>query len=32
MIFMGGPKIAEEWDGDTTFSPTNSSKELLNVE
>ena len=32
MIFMGGPKIAEEWDGDTTFSPTNSSKELLNAE
>ena len=32
MIFMGGPKIAKEWDGDTTFSPTNSSKELLNVE
>ena len=32
MIFRGSPKIAEEWDGDTTFSPTNSSKELLNVE
>ena len=28
----GGPKIAEEQDGETTFSPTNSSKEQLNTE
>ena len=24
--------MAEEWDGKTTFSPTNSSKEQLNAE
>ena len=24
--------MAEEWDGETTFSPTNSSKEHLNAE
>ena len=24
--------MAEEWDGETTFSPTNSSKEHLSVE
>ena len=23
----GGPKMAEEYDGETTFSPTNSSKD-----
>ena len=28
----GGPKMAEEWDGETTFSPTNSSKDHLNAE
>ena len=28
----GGPKMAEEQDGETTFSPTNSSKEHLNAE
>ena len=28
----GGPKIAEEYDGETTFSPTNTSKEHLNAE
>ena len=28
----GGPKMAEEQDGETTFSPTNSSKEHLNIE
>ena len=27
----GCPKMAEEWDGETTFSPTNSSKEHLNA-
>ena len=28
----GGPKMAEEQDGETTFSPTNSSKEHLSTE
>ena len=28
----GGAKMAEEQDGENTFSPTNSSKEHLNVE
>ena len=28
----GGPKMAEEHDGETTVSPTNSSKEYLNAE
>ena len=28
----GGPKMVEEQDGETTFSPTNSSKEHLNTE
>ena len=28
----GGAKMAEEQDGETTFSPTNSSKEQLNAE
>jgi len=28
---MGSPKMAEEYDGETTFSPTNSSKEHLNT-
>ena len=28
----GGPKTVEEQDGETTFSPTNSSKDHLNVE
>ena len=28
----GGPKIAEEQDGETTFSPTNSSKDHLHAE
>ena len=28
----GGPKMAEEYDGENTFSPTNSSKEHLNIE
>ena len=30
----GSPKMAkmEEWDGETTFSPTNASKEHLNAE
>ena len=28
----GGPKMVEEQDGQTTFSPTNSSKEHLNTE
>ena len=27
-----GAKMAEEQDGETTFSPTNSSKEHLNAE
>ena len=27
----GGVKKAEEEDGETTFSPTNSSKEQLNM-
>ena len=26
------PKMVEEWDGETTFSPTNSSKDHLNAE
>ena len=29
---LGGAKIAEEWDGKTTFSPTNLLKEHLNAE
>ena len=28
----GGVKMAEEYDGETTFSPTNSSKEQLKGE
>ena len=28
----GGAKMAKEEDGETTFSPTNSSKEHLNAE
>ena len=28
----GGPKMAEEQDRETTFSPTNSSKEHMNAE
>ena len=28
----GGPMMAKEQDGETTFSPTNSSKEHLNTE
>ena len=28
----GGPKMAEEQDGETTFFPTNSSKEYFNAE
>ena len=28
----GGPKLGEEQDGETTFSPTNSSKDHLNTE
>ena len=28
----GSPKTAEEQDGETTFSPTNSSTEHLNAE
>ena len=28
----GGAKMVEEYDGETTFSPTNSSKEQLNAE
>ena len=28
----GGPKMVEEYDGETTFSPTNSSKDHLNAE
>ena len=28
----GGPKMAEEQDGEITFSPTNLSKEHLNAE
>ena len=28
----GGAKMAEEQDGENTFSPTNSSKEHLNTE
>ena len=31
-ICRGGAKMAEEWDGDTNFSPTNSSKEQLNAQ
>ena len=31
-ITTGGAKMAEEQDGENTFSPTNSSKEHLNVE
>ena len=28
----GGPKVVEEYDRETTFSPTNSSKDHLNAE
>ena len=28
----GGAKMVEEWDRETTFSPTNSSKEQQNSE
>ena len=28
----GGAKMVEEQDGETTFSPTNASKEHLNAE
>lgn len=28
----GDPKMAEEYDGETTFPPTNSSKEHVNAE
>ena len=28
----GSPKMAEEQDGETNFSPTNSLKEYLNAE
>lgn len=31
-ILEGGPKVAEKQDGETTFSPTNSSKDYLNTE
>ena len=31
-VLEGGPKMAKEYDGETTFSPTNSSKEHLNSE
>ena len=30
--YRGGAKMAEEQDGENTFSPTNSSKEHLNAE
>ena len=30
--FGGSPKMVEEQDGETTFSPTDSSKEHLNAE
>ena len=29
---IGSPKMAEEYDGETTFSPTNSLEEHLNAE
>ena len=32
MRSRGSPKMVEEKDGETTFSPTNSSKDHLNVE
>ena len=28
----GGPKMVKEQEGETTFSPTNSSEEYLNAE
>ena len=31
-LAWGGSKMAEEQDGETTFSPTNLSKEQLNAE
>ena len=31
-ILEDGPKMAEEYDRETTFSPTNSSKDYLNAE
>ena len=31
-IIRGGPKMVEEQNGENTFSPTNSSKDHLNVE
>ena len=32
MMVGGGPKMAEEQDGETTFSLTSSSKEHFNAE
>ena len=32
MMEGSSPKMAEEQDGETTFSPTNSSKDHLNIE
>ena len=32
MMEGGSPKMAEEQDEETTFSPTNSSKDHLNIE
>ena len=31
-VLEGGANMVEEWDGEITFSPTNSSKEHLNTE
>ena len=31
-MLIGGSKMAEELDGETTFSPINSSKDHLNAE
>ena len=31
-MWRGGAKMAEEEDGENTFSPTNSSKDHLNAE
>ena len=30
--YFGGPKMAKEWDRETTLSPTDSSKDHLNGE
>ena len=30
--YFGSPKMAEEWDSETTLSPTDSSKDHLNSE